>query len=425
MGKTNDQADGEPPVVKPLQGLRVVDLSQGIAGPSAAMYCASWGADVVKVEPLGGDWIRGLGQSVGEFSPSTLAYNASKRSLAIDLKHPAAAAVMDRLFKGADAVIQSFRPGVADRLGLGFDAVARLQPHVVYLSISGFGASGPWADRPCTDTVAQAFSGFMSLNQGLDGVPHKINTTIIDAITGLYAYQMLSMRLVSLKSQSGERPEACHLDASLMESAAAILAPNIIDWSLSGGAPTLLNAPAGSFRTEDGWIAITLVRESQFEALAKAIELPELATDERYSTFARRAENIDTLRATMNGAISGRTTAEWCRRCKDNNVLASPIHDIGEWLGHDQVKARGAAATMPLGPGIDARAPLLRAAGFERPTDYRSPSIGEHSVKLLTELGFDRDEINTLVDSSCVGAPGGQIDDASAGSTEANGERQR
>lgn len=397
------------PSVSPLSGVRVVDLSQGIAGPSAAMYCARWGADVVKVEPLSGDWIRGLGGTIGEFSASALAYNAGKRSLSIDLKHPQSAAVMERLLSRADVVIESFRPGVAARLGVGFEDVKALRSKFIYLSISGFGATGPLATKPCTDTVAQAFSGFMSINRGADGIPHKIDTTVIDALTGLYAYQALSMHLVhrlngeAVANASNQTENAaCHLDISLMECAAAILSPNIIEWSMSKGEPTVLNAPAGTYRTKNGWIAITLVREHHFVALAQALGKPELAEDTRYADFPARAANLTELRALIDEIVIQETTQFWLQRLTEHGVLTSLIHDIGQWLGHEQVVFRNSAPQTRLAAGIDLPMPGLPGLSSSSSDRCVSPAIGQHSREVLVESGFSETEIDALIDNDCI-----------------------
>lgn len=384
--------------VLPLSGLRVIDLSQGIAGPSAAMYCARWGADVIKVEPLSGDWIRGLGSHIrGDFSASALAYNGGKRSLAIDLKHPQAGAVMTALLQGADAVIESFRPGVATRLGVGFDAVEKIRPDIVYLSISGFGATGPMATKPCTDTVAQAYSGFMSLNLDSAGVPQKLDTTIIDALTGLYAYQALSMHLLS----AGGRGQ--HLDVSLMESAAAILAPNILQWSLSEGAQSVLNAPAGTYQTANGWIAITLVRGPQFVALTAALDRPELAEDERFCNFEQRAANLNELRQIIGDIVVQQKTQFWQQRLTQHDVLTSEVHDIGQWLEHEQVQARDAAPMTALADGIDLKSPKLPGRGVESEQMTTSPAIGQHSREVLLQAGFNENKVDELINAACVG----------------------
>jgi crotonobetainyl-CoA:carnitine CoA-transferase CaiB-like acyl-CoA transferase len=176
-------------------GLRVLDLGQGIAAPYCAMLLAMHGAEVIKVEPIGGDWSRGLGTAYGDHTAMSAHYNRGKRSLALDLKAPAAREIALDLAKRADIVIENNRPGVMTRLGLGYPALSVLNPRLVYVSISGFGQEGPNVALPCTDSVAQAYSGMAAINIGGDGAPHRIGTTIIDALTGLYAAQAVGPAL--------------------------------------------------------------------------------------------------------------------------------------------------------------------------------------------------------------------------------------
>ncbi|MDP6343535.1 MAG: CoA transferase, partial [Alphaproteobacteria bacterium] len=176
----------------PFAGLRVLDLSQGYAGPYCAALLSLYGAEVIKVEPAAGDWARGLGPTYGDQTAISLAANRGKKSIVLDLKSEGGRAVARDLAARSDVFIEGFRPGVCARFGLSYDDVRTLNPGVIYLAVSGYGHQGPYADRPCTDTVAQAFSGLMSINSGGDGVPHRVGHYIIDCVTALYAYQALS-----------------------------------------------------------------------------------------------------------------------------------------------------------------------------------------------------------------------------------------
>ena len=169
---------------KPYAGLKVVDASLGIAGPHCGMLLALYGADVVKIEPLFGDWVRPLGTTYGDHSALSIAYGRGKRSVALDLKSPGGTEIAHRLAQDADVFIESFRPGVADRLGLGYAALKATNPRLLYVSVSGFGQAGPSANLPCTDLVAQAFSGLISVNTGADGIPHRVGFTVVDVLTG-------------------------------------------------------------------------------------------------------------------------------------------------------------------------------------------------------------------------------------------------
>ncbi len=338
----------------PLDGRLALDLTQGIAGPYAGRLLAEHGCRVIKVEPPGGDWIRQIGSGPGGISVNFLYYNLGKESVTLDLKTPAGVAAALAIAERADVLLESARPGVMDRLGLGFEAVRARNPAITYLSVSGFGLTGPRSRDPMTDTVVQAWSGMMSINKGADGVPHKIQTTIVDAITGLYAFQAVSMALMA--AGRGER-RARRLDVSLMQSAAAIMGPKVMEFAHHGFSPATPNAPAGSYRTADGWIAITLVREQHFVAMAAAMGRPDLSDDPRFATFARRLENLEALVAILSELLAGRTTAEWLELFTEKGVLASPINDFGDWLAEPQVSQSEAAPVVPVGPGLEAPAP--------------------------------------------------------------------
>lgn len=366
----------ETPPSGPLSGRLALDLTQGIAGPYAGRLLAEHGCRVIKVEPPEGDWIRQIGSGPGGTSVNFLYYNLGKESVTLDLKAPAGVAAGLAIAGRADVVLESARPGVMDRLGLGFDAVRALNHRVVYLSVSGFGLTGPRARDPMTDTIAQAYSGMMSINKGADGVPHKIQTTIVDAITGLYAFQAVSMALMA-------GGPARRLDVSLMQSAAAIMGPKVMEFAHHGHMPATPNAPAGSYRTADGWIAITLVRESHFVSMAAALGRPELSSDPRFATFAARLRNLDALVATLAQVLAAKSTDEWLAIFAERGVLASPINDFGDWLAEPHVIDSGAAPVTRVGPG--AESPTPRTPG-RAPFLAPAPAAGSDTDRVLAEF---------------------------------------
>lgn len=366
---------------QPLAGLLALDLSQGIAGPYCARLLADHGARVLKVEPPQGDWMRGLGAGPGGTSASALYYNLGKESLVLDLKAPRDLDRALALAARADVVIESSRPGAMEKLGLGFEAVRARNPSVLYLSISGYGRTGPRAGEPLTDTVAQAFSGYMSINRGRDGTPHKTDTTIIDAVTGLFAFQAVTLAL-----WPGARREARHLDVSLMGSAAAILGPKVLEAAFLGQPPQAINPPAGSYRTSDGWIAVTLVREEQFHALAREIGEPDLQSDPRFASFASRSQNLVPLLEIIAARLAERTTEKWVARLTGVGVLASRINEFSDWLAEPQVAAADAAPELEVVPGTSL--PVPRNPG-QPALDRPCPGLGEHTDAVLREFGLD------------------------------------
>lgn len=389
----------------PFDGLRVVDLSQGVAGPSAGLMLGLWGCDVVKVEPPSGDWIRGLGKAYpGGHTAGSIAYNRGKRSLALDLRQPGGRAVARRLAADADVVIESNRPGVAARLGLDHAALSADNPKLVTLSVSGYGQQGPYATEPMTDTVGQAFSGLMAINRGPDGVPHRIGTYMVDILTGLYAFQACVMALLQRPLDDGR---GRHVDVSLMQGIAAALAPKIAEFALEGGPPPPFNVPAGSYRTKDGWLALTLVTEAQFGHIARALGRPELAADPRFTSFEQRFANERALLDVIEPAIASATTAEWVRRFRAEGAMASAINTPAEWLDDAHVQAVGAAfrvghagvgqVPLPLIPGL----PEAAQARGRRP----APTVGEHGRAVLEELGLAAAEIDRLAAAGVVALP--------------------
>jgi CoA:oxalate CoA-transferase len=366
---------------QPLAGMLVLDLSQGIAGPYCGRLLADQGARVLKVEPPQGDWMRTLGPGPDGTSTSALYYNLGKESLTLNLKEPGDLDRALSLAARADVVIESARPGAMARLGLGFEAVREGNPSVIYLTISGFGLTGPRAADPLTDTVAQAFSGYMSINRGRDGIPHKTDTTVIDAVTGLFAFQAVSMALWPVATR-----KARHLDVSLMQSAAAILGPKVLEAAFLGQPPQAINPPAGSYRTSDGWIAVTLVREQQFHAMAVEIGEPDLPSDPRFNSFANRSQNLTPLLEIIAARLAEHTTGEWITRLTGVGLLASRINEFTDWLAEPQVVAAQSAPQVEVAP--QTYLPVPHNPG--QPAHTRpSPAFDEHTEAILKEFGLD------------------------------------
>ncbi len=385
---------------RPYHGLKVLDLSQGVAGPYCGTLMALYGADVIKIEPREGDWARKLGTDYDGHSVLDLCGNRGKRSISLDLKHADGRAVAQELAADTDVLIEGFRPGVADRLGVGYAEVKERNPRVVYVSVSGYGQQGPLREEPCTDTVMQAFSGLMSVNPGNDGAPHRVGFLVVDMVTGLYAYQALATALHARPGAAQGR----HIDVSLMQSAAAIQAAKILEYALADGAPRVLNAPAGTYRTSDGWIAITLVSEAHWAAICRGLALPQLLDDPRFGDFEKRAEHLQALVGILNDRLSQESTSEWCTRLLEAGALCNAIHDFGDWLSHSHVQAVGAAPSIQqprVGavptPAIPGMMPL--AADDRRQI---APAVGEHGPEILRERGYDDEAIDSLITSAAL-----------------------
>ena len=387
----------------PYEGIRVLDVSQGFAGPYAGGMLSLYGASVIKVEPPEGDWVRTIGRAFNGQTPLCVVANRGKRSIAIDLKADAGRDIVHRLARDADVFIESSRPGVAARLGIGYDDIYAINKRILYLSVSGFGQDGPSATRPATDTVIQANSGFMSINEGTDGIPHRAGALIADTSTGIYAFQAIAAALHARQSEE----EGCYLDISLMQGTAAFLSHKILEYYVEHGTPRPLNAPAGSYRTKDGWIAITLVKEHHFRRLCEALGREDLADDPRFADFDTRAEHIEALREIVGGILATRTATEWTELFSRHEVLSNPIADFGDWLDDPQAKAIEAAPVVNQ-PGMgDVPIPTIPGTDPYREPESApvAPAIGEHGAEILAELGYDGDAIAVLARDGAIKLP--------------------
>ena len=256
---------------KPFAGLKVIDVSQGVAGPYCAMLLAQYGANVIKVEPPGvGDWARNLGVVYGDQCAYSLPSNLGKRAIALDLKQEDGQAILWRLIRGADVFLQGFRPGVIDRLGFGYDDVAEREPRIIYLSVSGFGQTGPLAERPAMDPILQAYTGLTVENKGEDGIPHRVPIIAIDMSTALYAYSAVSTALYARRDE----PRGRHIEASLLQAAAGLQVVRMMQSYLEDGAIRPPGAPSGVYQVADGWMTITVVRLHEWLGFCKAVDLP-------------------------------------------------------------------------------------------------------------------------------------------------------
>src|SRR5215470_7191451 len=354
----------------PYQGLRVVDLSQGIAGPYAAMLLAQYGADVIKVEPPEGDWARILGVRYGDQTVFSIAGNLGKRSIAVDLKTGEGREIVRRLVAGADVFLEGFRPAVATRLGIGYDDVAAINPGIIYVSISGFGQSGSESRRPAMDPILQAFTGLIATNRGPDGVPHRVTPIVVDMSTALYTFQALSAAIYARRDE----PRGCYLDASLLQSAAALQAVHMMAHHLEGGRMRPGITPGGSFAAADGFMFVITMHEADFRSLCDALELPEVRDDSRFATSDLRYQH----------------PAELARRFRAAGLMHSRVNDYLEFLRDPHVEATGIVTWIEQ-PGVG-RVPIPRAPGLAPPTPgsprATAPSLDQHRKEILAEIGL-------------------------------------
>lgn len=396
----NHEGSDEAPA---YEGLRVVDLSQGVAGPHCGMLFALHGADVVKVEPPDGDWGRGIGKRHGDFSAYGVAFNRGKRSLALDLKRPEGREIVGRLIARADVVVENNRPGVLARFGLDYASVRAANPDVVYVSVTGFGQEGPNRDLPATDSILQSYSGLMSANRDSAGMPQRIGVLVIDVVTGLYAHQAAATALYRRATRGGGR----HVMVSLMDAIGAVQAGKIVEYSLEGDHGQPGGVPVGTFETADGYMTINGRREPHWVALCQALGVPELRTDPRYATAAARLAYEAELMPLLRERVKTWSMKDLDAALTAADVLHGPVNDYRRYLDDAHVVATRAVLWVEH-PQVG-RIPLHRIPGLPQPdsgsASARSPAIGEHTREVLEEVGLEPAAIAALEAAGVVRAP--------------------
>lgn len=381
------------PVPLPFTGLRVLDISQGIAGPYCAQLLWQQGAEVVKVEPPTGDWGRHVGVVRGADSALSIAYNVGKRGLCVDARQPAGRALLARLAGQADVLIQNFRPGVASRLGVGYAELARDCPELVYVSISGYGADGPYADAPASDSVMQADSGLMVANQASDGAPRRIGMLMADIATALYAAQAASAALYRQARGGG----GSHVEISLFHACAALQVHDIVAHAMAGervAGP--VSAPNGVFDTADGRLAVLALNNDQFSRLCRALDRTHWLTDPAYADNAGRMARRDTLHEALAAQLRERPSAYWIERLTREDVLHACVRDYDGLAAHPQ--ALHLNLFEPLAQPGGAPLPYARAPGLAQARGLApAPAIGEHSRQILADWGVAEADVEDLL----------------------------
>jgi crotonobetainyl-CoA:carnitine CoA-transferase CaiB-like acyl-CoA transferase len=388
----------------PFAGLSVVDLSQGVAGPYCGMLLAQHGAEVIKVEPTGeGDWARTLGKRYGTHTAYSIAVNYGKRSIALDLKSAEGQDVLWRLIAGADVLLEGFRPGVLDRLGFGYDAVSAREPRILYVSVSGFGQTGPLADRPAMDPVLQAFTGLMVDNKGEDGIPHRVPFVVIDMSTALYAFQALSAALYARRDE----PRGRRIEVSLLQAASAMQVIRMMMIYLEGeGVRRAM--PSGVFRTTDGWLQLLIIREDQWRAFCGVLGTPELANDPRFADGGSRIDNGAELLTIVRPAIAEKSTSYWAQRLREADIMHERLNSFRDFLAQPQAEAVNLVSFLEL-PDVPEAFPVPNIAGvapFAKGTPRAlTPAPGQHTRTILQEHGYSADDIAGLIARKVVSAP--------------------
>ena len=398
--------------IQPLRGIRVLDLTNVLAGPFACHQLAHMGADVIKVEARGtGDLARQLGADVelnkANMGVSFLAQNPGKRSITLNLKHPKGREVLRRLVRTADVVMENFRPGVMDRLGVGHAELMKENPRLVYCAISGFGQDGPLRDLPAYDQIIQGMSGIMSITGAPENAPYRVGYPVADTIGGITAAFAVAAALADRN-----RTEGVFIDVSMLEAAMATMGWAVSNHLIAGREPKPLGndnvtaSPSGTFRTGDGLLNIAANKQEQFEAVCQVLGSPAWAQDPRFVDRHARLQHREELRALIEQAMAAKSADEWWRLFNEAGVPAGPVYTVPQALAHPQIAERGMVSTFKDAPGVGRDIRIVRT-GFKLNGEAPSvgsppPQLGEHTAAILAELGYGSEDIESLTQEKAI-----------------------
>ncbi len=385
-----------------FEGLKVLDLSQGVAGPYCGMHLARNGADVVKLEPPGtGCWSRQLGKAVGDQTAHSVVVHRGKRSIAADLKSPEGLQIAKKLAADCNVMIQNYRVGKLTKFGLDYDSIVKVNPKVVYVAVTGFGQTGPRNDQPATDSVMQAYTGMMSINRDINGLPQRINMLAIDFATGLYAYQATASALY----RQAIKGEGKLIETSLLEASLVFQEASIMESYLQGGQAEPIGMPVGSFETADGFMSINARRDPHFKKLCTLIGKNEWLKDPRFIKPMDRVANREVLLAEMRPIIAAKSSDEWNKLISEADILNAKVQTHLDLLEDAQVQAVNALRWVEndtLG-----KIPMASIPGQPIPETgdrlTHSPHLGEHNEEVLAELGYTDTDIDVMKAKGVIG----------------------
>jgi crotonobetainyl-CoA:carnitine CoA-transferase CaiB-like acyl-CoA transferase len=390
-----------------LSGVRVLDLTNVLAGPFCCYQLAQLGAEVIKVEvPGSGDLARQLGADPElnrrGMGASFLAQNAGKRSITLNLKHAGGREAFRRLVASSDAVVENFRPGVMDRLGLGYAALKAVRNDIVYCAISGFGQDGPLKSNPAYDQIIQGLCGVMSVTGDAQSAPLRVGYPVADTMGGMTAaFAIVAALFRRERTGHGE-----FIDVSMLESSLVAMGWVVSNWLIAGERPqpmgneNMTASPSGAFRTGQGLLNIAANQQQQFETLCRLIGREALASDPRFADREERKRRRHELRGEIEQALAARSAQEWSAILNTNGVPAGEVLDVPSALEHPQIAGRGLIRTFEDVPQVDRAVPVVRA-GFRLASGDPAPAapppaLGADTDALLAELGYSATEIEQL-----------------------------
>jgi crotonobetainyl-CoA:carnitine CoA-transferase CaiB-like acyl-CoA transferase len=384
-----------------LAGTRVLDLSRILSGPYATMILGDLGADIIKVEHPRGDDVRAIPPLRGGESHYFLSVNRNKRSIVIDLKTDRGRQAVVDLARHCDVVVENFRPGVAAALGLDYQRLSTVNPALVYCSISGFGQSGPWARRTAFDVVVQALSGAMSVTGEADGPPLRLGLPVADLSAGLYG----AIGVLAGLAHRHRTGEGLYVDVGMLDSTVGLLGYLAGRYFLTGENPPKAGnghqslVPYGTFKARDGYLVVATVTESVWPRLCQALELPELASDERYDRGSKRLERRDEVNALVAAALARQDVDEWCRRFTAADVPHAPILSVEQALAHEQVRARRMVRQVdhPALGEMSVPGPVIKFPGLGEPDIDPPPVLGADTAAVLVKVaGYSLADVRAL-----------------------------
>ena len=392
----------------PLAGMKVIELAHIMAGPVCGLMLADMGADVIKVEkPRGDDSRRFIPPDINGESAAYMMMNRNKRGIALNLKDPEALAVLHKLLLDADVVVENYRMGTMERLGLGYDDLARINPRLIYCEISGFGRTGPYAERGGFDLIAQGMSGLMSITgEGPDRPPVKVAAPISDINAGILAAMGVSAAYANmLQTGRGQKVDTSLYEAAIVQTywqSAIAFATGESPQPLGSAHP--LNAPYQSFETSDGWINVGAANQSNWLRFLTVIDAPQLDTDPRFSSNLQRIKNLPALVQILDGFLKKDTTANWLVKMQDAHLPAGPVLEILDMHNDPQAQARDMIVDLqhPVAGAVKTIGHPVKFSETPARVVHSAPLLGQHSREVLQQIGYNAVDIDRLIQTEAV-----------------------